>query len=1196
MIQLHMYLNEINDFLRTLTIKDTLVADQMLNAWVNDDYKPIVEQSITAHPYYRQLLGEYIVFDHKEIRPVIENLYDKGHLLLRKRKNDTRSKEEIIDYVLNTIFPLETKITWRSPYTSELVTRVVPNKQLYRYCNKVPVIYSYDTQTQIPYTKEFIHKNDLGIRSHANTTAVYKIPQSRYIKLLSRYPAESEIIKGVTYPINLNRKKAIETLESAENFSILSYDESLLESTEYQSLIDCVSNTLAMIRRRYAVEGLGYENLYSPAHYYLIWQILYLALFSQRIMNIKSGNVHSYHIWKYLKSHGFEDYRDILSITQQKFLYKNLLYLNKHKGTQHALELLTYVFLTTKNMSLQAKNLMQSVDNEYGVTTETARKYPIVQSIQVADPSIKEINSMKRKSRVRFEKILHYLGQNAGDAKLTDEQEYLGGVTEDIYELYQRERAAKLEYQDDYLFDKSTNRHTELMTYSPVSHLNTKLLEIKSNKTINDYAAIYTKFIAESLLYLAANDQLNFEVSVQLANSSRLITLLAKEWVGMIFYALNKIENNIGKNVNNNLGKHISYNQNDPYIDPDDSVIRKIDIEDIDKLHEDSCFDYPPTYADIEWPFKLPEAVEDEKTGDVEIVTPEIPETFYWRRKKYYSKLRLSYVLKKYILSVDNKNYFFILQKDKNDEYIISDPEDCVWVDNEGNMLRYNDSSQWWNILSKDEEILYHTKSSHSFNQNLHLLKWYDLNNEEVSFSYDHINSDDKIYLADELLNPYRRKGEGYDERTDTIIFTTKEKLAEDLHEQGVNFLTAYILANRDESAINRALYDTLINTFCVNVVDGKNINKFRVDLRGKLLTDINGNDLSFEKYLKQDYANDIIVLKGVLDLYDTSSDAATLYSRMIDTIMDTLLPKSSDLLTYGIQTVYYRYKKVIELFKSMTAYNLAYLDPQFDNFIDTKLSVHVSDFNYFSISKSMIDLSCIPEKLTNKIKQVWKPTYVDQDDVLNCTFTLSDDKTIDMQYKQLLLDYIDQIITILKTKKLSKAKKKQRLQSMLNRYKNDEEDYSDFIESIFDLPYDILEGLRNTKHRIERHTINVKTILRDNCCFAQDDDLLLRFSLDQDKDTDDQYKQIISDYIDDMSSILLDEFLSEEEKAESLESILIGNGVSIDYDDFVTKMLSLPKYTITAFLNAKHCNTKFTITGGEEPRTAFCDRCNRAI
>lgn len=997
MIQLHMYLREITNFLRTLTIKDTLIADQMLKVWVNEEYQQIVSKTISAHPYYKQLRGEYIVFDHDEIRPIMEKLYDDGYI-----KSDD-SKEDTIDYLLNKIFPLTTTLEWMDPDTNILIQRDVPNVQLYRYCNKVPVVYSYDTKTQIPYTKEFLHKNSLGIRVHANTTAIYKIPKSRYIKLLSRYPKESAIINAVTYPI----KKSID-LEKAEDFSILSCDESMLESSEYQSIIDCVADTLAMIKRRYAVEGFNYENLYAPAHYYLIWQILYLAIFVRRIMNIKTGQAHSYHIWRYLKSNGFEDYRDILSITQQKFLYKNLPYLNQHKGTQHALEILTYVFLTLRNMTLQAKNVIQSVstDNEGETTVETTKKYPTVKSIRVADSVIKDINTLKNNSKTKtgFEDILHYLGVNAGDASLTDLQEYMGGVTEDIYELYDKERKAKLEYQDDYNFSKSTNSHTAMLSYTNTSHLNTKLLEIKDSNSVKDYETIYTKFVAETLLYLAYNGQLEFQVEVQLANSSRLISLTAREWVGMIFYALYKIYN-------------------------------------------DKC-EYPPAFAFIEWPFKLEHN--------------EIPETFYWNKKEYKSKNHLNKVVLSYSAFIEySEEYRFnLVNLDQ-----VSDPTKYVWITDNGEyQLSYNLYFNWWNILDKDQKIVYHTKRMKAYSSNILGFTWYDIDGNRINSTFAITNSSDNIYMADVLLNPYK------DCDTFDDLFS-EETFSEQIHKQAMNFLTAYVCANADESAIHRALYDKLIDTFCYY---HKGTGPTRINLEGKLLTDVNGNHVSFKDYLRQDYNNDIVVLNGVLELYDTSSDASTLYSRMIDKIIETLLPDHDGMLSLGVLTLNERYKRVIEMFKSITSYNLAYLDPEFSDMVDTKMSVHVSDYTRVFMKRNITELFDLQSISHQKIKQVFKPTYIDQDDVINCTFTLSENQEEDTLYKQELINRISKVLDIIDSKKGNSTSKKKKLMKLFN-------DNEELAKSIMKLPLESLKAIKYTKDRIYRHNVDVKIKIKEH-------------------------------------------------------------------------------------------------------------------
>ncbi|MBO4736404.1 MAG: hypothetical protein J5614_08415, partial [Paludibacteraceae bacterium] len=541
MVQLNLYLRELNDFLRTVTIKDNLVADNMFAAWVRDEYQDLVANDITAHPYYRNLLGNYIVFNHSKLEPVIRQLYKSKCLF---NHEPSMSEDEATELVLHTLFPLKTKVKAYDSF-GNMTIRDIPNSQLYNYCNDVPIISSYDTQTQIPFVKEFLYatgtSDALDIRIHSSTSVVYRIPNDRYNTLTSKYRASSAVIRSIVYPVKVDlsnnsvlttaqlEKLRLQKIIDAKDMELLAYDTSMLEESEQQSLLDCLNDTLAMIRRRYAVRELGSENLFAPAHYYITWQVLYLALFVQRICNIKSGDAHTYHIWNYLKSHGFEDYRDVLTTLQQKFLYKNLPYLIKHKGTEHAFEILNYVFFHASNISLQAKNIIQATDNGlpdddegYRSISDTTIKYPTVKSITVAKPMLDGIAEIKKISN-RFEDVLKYMGVNAGLSVYNDQQEYGYGKKEDLNQLYQKERSEGLEYQDDSLFERSTTTQTTLMSYSPVSHRNTKLLEIQNSNTVDDYFAIYSKFISETLFYRLSEDNMRFSMSLQLPNSSKWI-------------------------------------------------------------------------------------------------------------------------------------------------------------------------------------------------------------------------------------------------------------------------------------------------------------------------------------------------------------------------------------------------------------------------------------------------------------------------------------------------------------------------------------------------------------------------------------------------------------------------------------------------------------------------------------------------
>lgn len=1106
MIQLNMYLNELTNFLRTITIKDTLIAEQMLSVWVQDEFKELVSKTITAHPYYRNIMGEYILFDHKEVIPIVKDMLDNGCLFdiiesdntvisssNIKRKYGEEIGSQVINIIvsqtLHYIFPLSTNLSWFDDSISYTLTRTVPNKLLYYKHNTVPSVYSYDTKTKILFIKEFLYREfsevkfpttldetkfshevilayqdflsgsiispddrepyfGLTFKTHDNTRTIYRIPQTRYNTLLSKYPYETGVIHAVAYSypaqfetgsMRSNIRLAYTKLQNSENFALLTYDDSLLEKSERQSIVDCVSNTLDMIRRRYAVEGFCYENLYGAAHYYLVWQILYLSVFVQRITNIRTGYAHTYHIWRYLKSHGFEDYRDILSIIQQKFLYKNLPYLNKHKGTQHALELLDYVLLTMKHVSLQGKNLMQSTvddlseEDEEIYTEDTAKKYPSVRSIKVADVVHQEISEIKENPKNGFEKILHHLGENAGLTKINDKQEYEAGKIEKIDELYEKERESFLEYQDDYLFEKSTDRHTKLISYAPTSHMNTKFLELKDTSTISDLITIYTQFCAETILYLISQDRLKFTIPIQLVNSSRIITLPAADWIGMLFYALYRIDH-----------------------------VRQEKASDTEELY---YYTHPPKYAQLQMPLKLDKV--------------KMFDTFKWHYQMYRTNTYLTKEVGTYYLNIDED--FAILDSKALEEKDIAakglnfilrstslvKPENRVWIcmlsTGDAYTLCYNDHFSWWNILDKDQNIIFRTAKMASFNNDLPKFTWFKRTattsgyKEQKIYGMRFAKSNSK-YDVEVLLTPQY------------TTFFSLNTLVEELDRQGLNYLTLYLAATHDESAVHRCLYDKLLEIYCIGRKEDKQGNPELYDISNIF------DGESFDAFLSRGITQgneDIRALQLVLESYDESNDVDTLYSRMIDTIIESMFPEDDMFLAVGILSRQERIKRLMTLFKSLTAYNLAYLNPTCNEIQDTMLSYHVSSPLSTYIRNTAYDYQNIGTRLTDKLHQVVKPTYLDQGDVLDCTFTLSDQKDEDLNYKQMLLDKIESVAKIITQKKVTKAKKKARLSQL---------GFSDtLVDAIMQLPVETIKSLRYTARRIYRNNVNVKVSIVDS-------------------------------------------------------------------------------------------------------------------
>ena len=74
MIRIELYIKEITRFLSTMTIKNNYFKDQMEDQWVADYYKGKLPDS--AHPYYRHLMGDYILKDLSTFRANTGHTYD----------------------------------------------------------------------------------------------------------------------------------------------------------------------------------------------------------------------------------------------------------------------------------------------------------------------------------------------------------------------------------------------------------------------------------------------------------------------------------------------------------------------------------------------------------------------------------------------------------------------------------------------------------------------------------------------------------------------------------------------------------------------------------------------------------------------------------------------------------------------------------------------------------------------------------------------------------------------------------------------------------------------------------------------------------------------------------------------------------------------------------------------------------------
>ena len=200
----------------------------------------------------------------------------------------------------------------------------------------------------------------------------------------------------------------------------------------------------------------------------MLWSVLPYIVLVKRVLNIKTLNVHPFHIWEYLTSLGFGAYKGYLTHQQELFLYRNARYLKHHAGKKSLLKILEEVFLYPLMYSLSKKII---VAHTVGREQHHDKQPDIVPS----SGSVEEYLSS-----TTFDSFLKTVFTEGHDVR--NDSSYRDSVTD--------------------LFSKS-----------PTNRLNTKFLEFDRNIDISEMMLLI-RFILDSTVYLHTQNKLNFRVHV----------------------------------------------------------------------------------------------------------------------------------------------------------------------------------------------------------------------------------------------------------------------------------------------------------------------------------------------------------------------------------------------------------------------------------------------------------------------------------------------------------------------------------------------------------------------------------------------------------------------------------------------------------------------------------------------------------
>lgn len=396
--------------------------------------------------------------------------------------------------------------TW-NPYYQNLAGQ-------YSDTDEQMMVYSVEEETNVPYNRELFTK-------YPKTASSYKVGTTEFKNLEDKYPKNRGLIKSIAYPVDIN--EAIK----AKNLTVLGYDDSYLESTERESIVNRLKSFIDEVRVRWWVDEYTYENMYAITFWAMLWQLLPAVLLTQRFDNIKTDAVHSYHIWEYLKSKGLNDYRDVLTNKQAHWLYRNIDYLQKNKGKNSNLPKLADNLLDKVAVSLTYKDMIQTIDSPDGTsTTPTFITKNLTTGEKTQEESFPELNDRLK------------------DQGLSD--------------LDTTEKVNKKET------DLSHNNYNELPT---------KFLELKKDVIDTSNLQIMIYSFMDTLMYRLNQNKLAYKLEVKDPMSGGHLKLAVQDVVILWYYALHKSVGNNPVYIPNQYICHLAYKEDRPDLEEFDKSV-----------------------------------------------------------------------------------------------------------------------------------------------------------------------------------------------------------------------------------------------------------------------------------------------------------------------------------------------------------------------------------------------------------------------------------------------------------------------------------------------------------------------------------------------------------------------------------------------------------------------------------------------
>ena len=236
----------------------------------------------------------------------------------------------------------------------------------YHSTDKVMYVTSEDTNDIIVFSKE-------NLVIHTATRKAYQYNTRAYKELVLQYPDQEPLILGILYPAD--KDKAVE----APNGTILSYKKELVEINEYSLINNLQTYLYNYIDRWENVQYNITDSLYHPVFVTQMQMLLLPALINLRLRACKTNEVHSFHVFHYLASHGLNQfYLPMVTTKQSLWLYRNICHIEKHAGSRDNFTWLIEHLLTERNIPIaefRAQHGLADMPNEGTLVLEPISQF-----------------------------------------------------------------------------------------------------------------------------------------------------------------------------------------------------------------------------------------------------------------------------------------------------------------------------------------------------------------------------------------------------------------------------------------------------------------------------------------------------------------------------------------------------------------------------------------------------------------------------------------------------------------------------------------------------------------------------------------------------------------------------------------------------------------------------------------------------